>query len=216
MLIVNNIYVGNIEGAIHGMRFPMESNSMSDTIGDNIGERDIELASKLSYAGTDHGKFMRQIFVSMDITAPLYWWKEADTYKVATVANSESTMHKLASTPITRELFSLDGATDDDISRERQRYPGDASRNFDEDFDIVLTICEDLRRKYMLTKDIRYWRALIQILPSSWNQKRHWTGNYAVLKNMYHARKFHKLTEWHQLCKVIEQLPYAKELIMRG
>ena len=165
-----------------------------------IGPKDLALAQKLILAGSDHSKFMRQIFVSMDITAPLYWWKEMDTYKVGTVANSCSTMHKLATTPITKDCFSFDNGLPED-----------------DEFSFVanglISDCERLRKYYLETKDIRYWRALIQLLPSSWNQTRTWTADYAVLRNIYFARGFHKLMEWRTFCKIILGLPWGEELI---
>ena len=211
MLKVTNPKVFNLEGAIRGMRFPMQSKDKSDSFSgavdqlgvtylDGIGPKDLALARKLIAAGTDHGKFMRQILVSMDITAPLYWWKEFDTYKVATVSNSESTMHRLSKTPITRDCFSFDNGIEEP----------------DEWFDIsnnLIRDCERLRQHYLETQDTRYWRALIQLLPSSWNQKRHWTGNYAVLQNLMHSRANHKLIEWQQLIEeCLNQFPYLRAL----
>lgn len=176
-----------------------------------IGPKDLALAQKLILAGSDHSKFMRQIFVSMDITAPLYWWKEMDTYKVGTVANSCSTMHKLASTPITREMFSFDK----ELNELGTWSPIGANylENFEGHIQHIINICEAYRKTYLETKDIRYWRALIQLLPSSWNQTRTWTANYAVLRNIYFARGFHKLVEWREFCKIILRLPWGEELI---
>lgn len=170
-----------------------------------LGERDLALARKLINAGSDHSKFMRQILVSMDITAPLYWWKEMDTYKVATVANSESTMHKLATTPITRECFSLDDLMNETgVSNLHEIWTMESD---------IITHCERLRQLYLETKDKRYWRRLIQILPSGWNQTRHWTGNYATLQKLVASRENHKLTEWHKFIATCnEQLPYFHEL----
>ena len=146
---------------------------------------------------------MRQIFVSMDITAPLYLWKEISTYKVATVANSTSTMHKLATTPITRECFSFDNEF---LDKDKQTI-------FDFIIDDTISNLEELRQLYIGTQDKKYWRMLIQLLPESWNQTRTWTANYAVLRNIYFSRKNHKLQEWRDFCKIIETLPYGKELI---
>ena len=216
MLKVTNPKVFNLEGAIRGMRFPMQSEEKSDsfcgaidqlgvTYLDGIGPKDLALARKLIAAGTDHSKFMRQILVSMDITAPLYWWKEFDTYKVATVGNSESTMHRLAHTPITPECFSFDSIIDD--------YQ---CANCDSTVPLEQMLCgiyENYRLRYLETGDKRYWRALIQLLPSSWNQKRHWTGNYAVLQNLMHSRANHKLIEWQQLVdECLNQFPYLRAL----
>lgn len=215
MIKVEDINVFNLAGAIEGMRFPLQSWAKSDSgypwTGEDlrtkefaIGPNDLALAQKLIGSKTnDHSKFLRQIMVSMHITAPLYWWKEMDTYKVGTTANSESTMHKLATTPITIEHFSFDN----DIEGEDEWF--EVSKNIAYD-------CERLRQYYLDTKDIRYWRALIQLLPSGWNQMRHWTANYAVLRNIYTSRRGHKLTEWQTFCEEIEKLPYGKELITFG
>lgn len=165
-----------------------------------LGKKDLDLGKRMVLAGNDEGKFARQIFVSMDIDAPFYWWKELDTYKVGTVANSCSTMHKLASTPITKDCFSLDCGLD-------------GNANFDPSINKLITDLEYLRIKYNETQDKCYWRALVQLLPNAWNQKRTWTANYQVLRNIYFARRNHKLEEWHVFCNLIEQLPYAKELI---
>lgn len=170
-----------------------------------IGPNDLNLAQRMIKAGTSDRKFMRQIFVSVDITAPLYWYKQFDTYKVGTVANSTSTMHKIASTPITKDCFEID----------------DYNPNLDliDDVNIGLrTQCfiddlEQLRQKYLQTKDKRYWKELIRWLPEGWLQTRTVTLNYEVLRNMYFQRRYHKLSEWHQFCEWIESLPYAKELI---
>lgn len=163
-----------------------------------FGPKDLKLAQSLVRAGTDEAKFMRQIFISVDITAPLYWWKEMDTYKVGTTANSTSTMHKLTSRPFQKTDFSFD----EDWDFEYNLTVGS-----------ILKTCETLRQKYVQTKDKRYWRALIQLLPESYNQTRTWTANYAVLRNIYFARRNHKLTEWREFCQWIESLPWAKELI---
>ena len=163
-----------------------------------FGPKDLKLAQNLIRAGADESKFMRQIFVSVDITAPLYWWKEMDTYKVGTVANSTSTMHKLTLKPFTINDFSFD----EDWDFEYNLTVGS-----------ILKTCENLRQKYIKTNNKRYWRALIQLLPESYNQTRTWTANYAVLRNIYFARRNHKLQEWRDFCSWIETLPYAKELI---
>lgn len=196
----------NFENSIRGMRNPLESWDQSDSYFNKgqyiIGPNDLSLALKLIKAGSDHSKFMRQILVCMDITAPLYWWKEFDTYKVATVANSTSTMHKLG----TREL------TVDDFS-------------FDVIDAYVLGVLDHvnyLAREWRKIKNTepetakKIWRMLIQHLPDSFLQRRTWTGNYAVLSNMHHSRNFHKLSEWSSdFCDVIERLPYS-ELIIAG
>ena len=211
MIEIHNIEVFNLQGALRGMRFPMQSGDKSDSFCgtidlsgisylNGIGPKDLALARKLINAGEPHSKFMRQILVSMDITAPLYWWKEMDQYRIATVTNSESTMHRLSKTPITRDCFSFDNGIEEP----------------DEWFDIsnnLIRDCERLRQRYLETQDPRYWRALIQLLPSSWNQTRHWTGNYATLQKLVASRENHKLTEWHKFIATCnEQLPYFHEL----
>ena len=196
-------WTGNFENAFRGMRHPLESYAKSDSAFSSncvaLGENDLALAQRLITAGSPHDKFMRQIFVSVDITAPLYWFKEADTYKVGTTANSTSTMHRLASTPITLDCFE----TDDFWAAVPNNQFIEAQINF----------LEELRQKYLETKDIRYWKELIRWLPESWLQTRTWTANYEVLRNIYFQRQGHKLTEWHSFCEWVESLPYAKELI---
>lgn len=210
MIFIDNIYTYNLPNAIHGMRNPFNSWKHSDSKFDmekdliSIGERDMLLAQRLITSGNDDSKFMRQIFVSMDITAPLYWWKEMDTYKVATTTNSTSTMHKLASTPITRECFSLD---------EFESLKINENLLIEEYIENTINTLERLRQRYLKTKFPTYWRALVQLLPESWNQTRMWTANYQVLRNIYFARRNHKLKEWQDFCKKIENLPYGKELI---
>ena len=200
------------EAAITGMRNPLNSWNKSDTNWDKyyssrdinrcIGPNDLNLMKRLSMAGPDHGKYLRFINVTCDITAPLYWWKEFDTYKVGTVANSCSTMHKIHSKPIELSDFSIDDFYIEDEGIDLEDY-----------FINVIADCESLRLKYLETKDKKYWRGLIQLLPSSYNQKRTVQFNYQVLKNMYHARKNHKLDEWHEFCEWVKTLPYAKELV---
>lgn len=165
-----------------------------------LGPNDMDLAQRLIKAGTPNDKFLRQIFVSVDITAPLYWWKECDQYRVGCTTNSTSTMHKLASTPITRDCFEMDDM-DDSVP-----LVGAAACLIED-----LEIC---RQKYLETKDIRYWKELIRWLPESWLQTRTFTCNYAVLRNIYHWRKNHKLSEWKQFCDWVSQLPYANELLL--
>ena len=179
-----------------------------------IGPKDMNLAKRLIAGGSEHRKFLRQIFVSVDITAPLYIWKEFDTYKVGTTANSTSTMHKLASTPITLDCFETDDY-DDSITYCYPNVEGsilDMSVGaFAED---LITDLEALRQKYLETKDKRYWKELVRWLPNGWLQTRTWTANYEVLRTMYHQRKGHKLTEWAAFCEWVETLPYAKEFII--
>ena len=195
------------------MRNPMNSWSKSDSqwnvelrwnegdtevfaVQDHIGQNDMELAQRLIAGGSPHRKFLRQIIVSVDITAPLYWWKEFDTYKVGTVANSTSTMHKLASTPITMECFE----TDDYVSGIV-------------DVSGYINMLETMRQAYMKTKDKRIWKELIRWLPEAWLQTRTITFNYEVIRQMVYWRANHKLTEWHQFVDWARNLPYAEELI---
>ena len=202
MLKTERISVMNLENALRGMRNPMNSWDKSDSYYDEdgtyvIGEADLSLAERLAHSGTDHRKYLRQIFVSVDITAPLYWWKEFDTYKVATVANSTSTMHKIHAKPFSRADFSPDHMDEETLAQ----------------FAHVIAYLELLRGKYMENKDKRYWYDMIQFLPSSYDQMRTVTLNYETLTNIYYARKNHKLDEWHTFCDMICALPYAKELI---
>ena len=202
MLKVERTSVMNLENAIRGARNPMNSWAKSDSYYDEkgnyiLGENDLSLAKKLAKAGSDHRKYLRQIFVSVDITAPLYWWKEYDTYKVATVANSTSTMHKIHSKKFERSDFSCDRMSDKALSV----------------LDSVIDCLEEARLNFVETKDKQCWHDMIQLLPSSYNQMRTCTLNYETLINIYYARKTHKLAEWHTLCDWIMSLPYAKELI---
>lgn len=217
-----NTEVFNFEGAIRGMRNPLESWDKSDSGLKNyenlfgyshtiskweIGKNDLELMQKLIRAGSVHRKFMRQIFVSVDITAPLYWWKEFDTYKVGTVANSTSTMHKLASTPITEECFEMDDF-------ENVGIEDDIGWGAIECWKFLIKDLEILRLKYNETKDKRYWKELIRLLPESWLQKRTVTMNYENILNMIRQRKNHKLTEWSEsFIDWAKSLPYASELL---
>ena len=203
--------VWGFEHAIRGMRNPLESWDKSDSLFKSsiqcfsvLGENDLNLMQRLIKAGPEHRKFMRQIFVSVDITAPLYWWKEFDTYKVGTVANSTSTMHKLASTPITLDCFETDNVE----VLEELNYA--VSCWWSE----LITWLEKLRQKYNETKDKRYWKELIRLLPESWLQKRTITMNYENILSMIHQRKAHKLTEWSKdFIDWARTLPYAQELI---
>lgn len=217
MIEVNNIEVFNFEGAFRGLRNPMNSWNKGDTkerfdqddssiihsIG--IGPNDMKLARRMIGGGPEEAKFMRQIFVTMDIDAPIFWWKEMDTYKVGTTANSCSTMHKLASSEIGAQNFSFDMLIED-FPKEYQELVSMIRAN-------SVYYCEQLRKAYEKTKDKRIWRALVEVLPMAWNQRRTWTANYQVLRNIYFQRRNHKLDEWREFCKVIEELPYGKELI---
>lgn len=217
MIKIENIEVFNFEGAFRGLRNPMNSWDKSDSYWDFpehpdryiIGPKDLELAQRMIGAGSDESKFMRQIFVSMDITAPLYWWKEFDTYKVSTVANSCSTMHKITSGEITKENYAFDPEPDKPLTD----LPTDDYIRILNMIDNSVENIEWLRRRYLETKDKRYWRLLIQLNPDGWLQKRTWTGNYQNLRNQYFAREFHKLIEWPTYCKMIKSLPYGLELI---
>jgi len=180
-----------------------------------IGPNDMELARKLILAGNEHAKFTRQIFVSVDISAPLYWWKEFDTYKVGTVANSTSTMHKLSSAPITMEMFDFDNL-DIVIDTYTSPHGGESIRIFSDYAEDIIDMCENLRLKFKETGDAAYWRALVQILPNAYIQTRTVTMSYANLRNIYFQRKNHKLREWHDFCDWIKTLPYSEELITIG
>lgn len=204
MIIIEKASVMNLEGAIRGARNPLNSWNKIDSYYDDkgnyvLGENDLSLAKRLCKAGSDHRKFIRQILVSVDITAPLYWWKEFDTYKVATVANSTSTMHKIHSKPFDKEDFSCDHLTEAGMK---------ALESF-------IEYLEECRLKFVETKDKAYWYDIIQLLPEGYNQKRTITMNYENLLNMYYARRNHKLTEWHTYCDWIMSLPYTKELFIQ-
>lgn len=220
MIQIENVDVYGWESAIRGMRNPMNSWDKSDSIygtyyGKNkndeeilredtfsLGKNDLALMKKLRKAGTDHRKFMRFITVTMDITAPLYWWKEYDTYKVGTVANSCSTMHKIQA-----KEFKLD-----DFSHEHL-YGDMDGRDVDEPIGILNMIIDTLnyqRKLYLSTNAKSVWWQMIQLLPSSYNQKRTVVLNYEVLANIYHSRKNHKLDEWITFCLQIKNLPYSE------
>ena len=202
MLKLERTSVMNLENAIRGARNPMNSWAKSDSAYDEkgnyiLGENDLTLAKKLCRAGSDHRKFMRQILVSADITAPLYWWKEFDTYKVATVANSTSTMHKIHAKPFELSDFSADKLSDGALAA----------------FRTYIDYMEATRLRFVEAKDKRDWYDLIQLLPSSYNQLRTVTMSYETLVNIYYARRAHKLDEWHVFCDWIRTLPYAEDLI---
>lgn len=204
MLTVKNTSIMNLENAMRGARNPLNSWDRMDSFYDeegqyHLGKNDLDLAKRLCKAGSDHRKFIRQIIVCMDVTAPIYWWKEFDTYKVGTVANSTSTMHKIHSKEFSMEDFSTDHMTEETKMQMEQ----------------LISYLETLRKKYLETKDKAYWYDIIQLLPSGYNQMRTITLNYEVLYNIYHSRKNHKLEEWHTFCHWIEKLPYAKELLMQ-
>lgn len=202
MLTLKNTSVMNFENAIRGARNPMNSwgrmDSHTEPDGSFVfGPNDLDLAMRLAKAGSDHRKYLRMIFVSVDVTAPLYWWKEYDTYKVATVANSTSTMHKIHSKPFSMDDFSCDHMTD-------------GTKKF---METIVAELENIRLRFKETKSKDDWYDMIQLLPSSYNQMRTCTFNYETLINIYRARKNHKLSEWHTFCDWIETLPYAEQLI---
>lgn len=198
-----NTEVWGFEHAIRGMRNPLESWKKSDSFIKSpfndyvIGKNDLELAQALIKAGPEHRKFLRQIFISVDITAPLYWWKEFDTYKVGTVADSCSTMHKLKDNPITMDCFEM----------------GDYCGFFEIQWKNLIALLEQCRKEYNKTKDKRYWKELIRLLPESWLQKRTVTMSYENVANMYSQRMNHKLTEWSKdFIQWADNLPHFKEL----
>ena len=198
--------VFNLDGAIRGMRNPMDSWSKSDSYWMKgyqtyfIGENDLKLAQQLIKAGNEHRKFLRQIFVSTDIIAPRYWWSEFDTYKINTVSNSCSTMHKLASYPITLDMFEID--------------PSSLTTQGISFYEIVIEYLESLRQQYNNTKDIKYFRAMKQALPESFKQKRTITMNYENIRNMIHSRKNHRLKEWStDFILWSSKLPYSEQFI---
>lgn len=222
MIKITNAEVFGWDAAIRGMRNPMNSWNKSDSFlcnvecdecpergnhcqGHNyldyvVGDNDLTLMKKLVKAGSDHAKFMRMINVTMDVTAPLYWWSEYDTYKVGTVANSCSKMYKIADKEFTLE----------DFSHEHLMQGG---------LECIKNLCKDLnmcREQYLAKHDKEWWWQMIQLLPSSYNQKRTVQLNYAVLRNMYHARRNHKLDEWHDFCSWVETLPYAELITLGG
>lgn len=237
MIRIENTGVYGFEAAIRGMRNPMNSWDKSDShvcaCADGyydcpmalnndepakecdpnkykfcVGEKDFCLMKKLAVAGSDHGKFLRMITVTADITAPLYWYKEYDTYKVGTVANSCSTMHKIAA-----KEFTLDDFSHEHLLNHAESYNGYVSTAI---LESIIGALNEFRELYLKTKNKVYWWQLIQLLPSSYNQRRTVQLNYAVLKNIYHARKGHKLDEWNQFCQWIEGLPYSELITNNG
>lgn len=213
MIKLEHTDVYGFEAAIRGMRNPMNSWDKSDSAHDfqcdecmgfarcyKVGENDLALMRKLAHAGDDHGKFARFINVTVDVTAPTYWWLEFDTYKIGTVSNSCSKMHKIHE----KEFFV------DDFSHEHlDKYPIELLSE-------TIRVLNVARREFLETKDKKYWWYLIQLLPMSYNQRRTVLLNYQVLNRIYHARKNHKLDEWHVFCDWIEKLPYFKEIYLGG
>lgn len=246
MLKIENTEVTGWEASIRGMRNPMNSWEKSDSIfvedgeyhdicGNSgpyngtvtdtetffeMGEKDFDLMTRLRNSGTDHRKFMRMITVYLDITAPLYWWKEFDTYKVGTVANSCSTMHKIHDKEFYEEDFSFERIESGCEDYCSQVSPGVAERIIKKSDDAmhaaycsmqnVISALNRLRYMYKITKNKKYWYAMIQLLPSSYNQRRTVMLNYEVLANIYKSRRNHKLDEWHTFCDWIEELPYSE------
>lgn len=221
MIKLENTEVYGWEATIRGMRNPMNSWEQSDSgygcvdqLCENcnfdynwcgntgkykIGEKDLDLMKRLVKAGSDHSKFMRMINVAVDITAPMYWWKEMDTYKVGTVRNSCSTMHK-----ITAKEFELDDFSHEHLNEDVINNP----------FNAIINCLNFFRELYIQNQDKDDWWQIIQLLPSSYNQRATWQANYAVLRNIYHSRKNHKLDEWHTFCHWIESLPYSELITM--
>ncbi len=231
---IENVETYGWEAAVRGMRNPKNSWDMSDSdFSDNchnealqdectecfyfdgfgrickphIGENDLKLMHTLAKAGSDHGKFLRMITVTMDITAPLYWWKEFDTYKVGTVANSCSTMHKIHAKEFTLDDFSHEHLTFYDVD-------GELCRDWIGDLEDLIDDLNLARELFLKTKDKKYWWQMIQLLPTSYNQRRTVQINYAVALNMYNARHSHKLDEWHVLCDEIKNLPYFEKMCL--
>ena len=229
MIKIENVEVMGWKAAIRGLRNPMDSWVKSDSCfcgasecfdndecdsecagygqGFYVGEADLDLMNRLCNAGTDHRKFMRMITVYLDITAPLYWWKEFSTYKVGTVANSCSTMHKIHSKEFTRDDFSHEHLSCIDIG-------GGVGSPYSL-LQQTIQMLNECRTLYLQTKDKEYWWQMIQLLPSSYNQRRTVMLNYEVLANMYKSRKNHKLDEWREFCKWIEGLPYSELIVVK-
>lgn len=178
-----------------------------------LGPADLDLAQRLIKAGPEHRKFLRQIFVSTYISLPLSIWKQLDTYKIGTVTNSTSTMHKIQSKPLTRESFEIEQIPYEEQEEMEQRDGIYCTGELDDLFDETIQTCEDLRRAFNQTKDKRYWRKLIELLPESYLQAREYTLNYEVLRSIVHQRKGHKLGEWQKFIHWVHTLPYAEELI---
>lgn len=196
MIKIENLETYGVESAMRGMRNPMNSWQRNDTKNNKIGENDMRLLQQLVYAGSDHRKVLRQMFISCDITAPLYWWKEFDQYKIGVTTNSTSTMHKITSRCLTRDDFSFEDMHDDEH--------------------IVRCVIDNLNARvkdYQVTKNKNLWRTIIQLLPSAYNQRRTVTINYENVLNMYKQRRYHKLSEWQEFCAYMyDNLAYFKDL----
>lgn len=197
MIKIENLKVYGFESAMCGMRNPMNSWDLGDTEGNNIGDNDLKLLLQLCKAGADHRKVLRQMLVSFDVIAPLYWYKEFDTYKIGTVSNSQSTMHKLCNRPLIKHDFSFEDMHDNEY--------------------IVNAVIDNLNARikdYQLTKNKNLWRTIIQLLPCAYNQGRTITCNYEVILNMYQQRKHHKLKEWIDFCQYMKNnLPYFNLIV---
>ena len=223
MLKIEKVEVTGWEAALRGMRNPMNSWEQSDSGREfpdcgacpdewrpfYIGPNDLNLIMALRAAGIDHRKFMRMITVYLDITAPLYWWKEFDTYKIGTVANSCSTMHKIHAKEFTLDDFSHEHLIDSPLVEEEPGKPALLNMQAREMLVILVNVLNAARYNYLKTKDKKYWWQMIQLLPTSYNQKRTIMLNYEVLANIYKSRRHHKLDEWHTYCDWVETLPYA-------
>lgn len=210
MIKVENLEVLNFEGALRGMRNPLESWDKSDSYYDKetgkyvVGEKDLTLALKLTKSGSDHSKFLRQIFVSMDITAPMSWWWDFDTYKVATVRNSTSRMHKLGSRLLTFDDFSLDDEQGNINITPFRKY-------VIEDLNKRIAEFQQLKADGKMEEAMSLWREIVFDSPQSYNFKSTWTGNYEIMRNVYRARKNHKQREFRDFCKFIEkEFPYSE------
>ena len=204
MIILERTAVANLENAMRGARNPLNSWERSDSYYNDdhdyiLGENDLSLAKRLCKAGSDHRKFIRQILISVDITAPIYWWKEYDTYKVGTVANSTSTMHRIHHKPFEMADFSTD------------HLCPEAEKAMEE----VIRVLEEIRLRYLETKDKTLWYSMIQLLPESYHQMRTCTMTYENAVSMYYARRSHKLQEWHTFCQWALELPYFREFFVQ-
>lgn len=216
MITIENTHVDNIVRAVYSARNAMNSwdKSDSDWKTDTLGKSDLTLAKKLTKAGNDHSKFLRMINVTCDIIAPLYWWKEYDTYKVGTVANSCSTMHKIHAKEFTLDDFSCEHLTEDVETINDGITTITETTDWKQTMIDVIYMLNKARDLYLKTKDKKYWWQMIQLLPSSYNQKRTVQLNYQVLKAMYPDRHVHKLDEWRDFCAWAESLPYFKEIYL--
>lgn len=222
MIKIEHVETFGWETAVRGMRNPLNSWEKSDSLSYeddegatidylyNVGRKDKELMTTLVKAGTDHSKFMRMLGIAMDVVAPLYWWKEFDTYKVGTVANSCSTMHKIQAKEFILDDFSHEHLIDE------YWEDGFWESEWLDDLRTTIARLNRARNRFLKTKDKKYWWQMIQLLPSSYNQRRTVMLNYEVLRNQYHARKNHKLDEWHDYCKMLEALPHSDLITMEA